>query len=191
MAVPIFSFMVLATGILMFLERAGAPVVLSLDFKSDLKRESRWFAQYGQAACTLVLAAVMWRLDSRRFPYGFWPPGLLMTAVFGTGLLCTLLKRLLGRVRPGREGAGRFLGPTMEHANYRESFPSSHSACAMAMTVILSTLYPAAAAIFWLMAFICATLRYLMDAHWPSDVLGGLALGYAVASLLTRIVLGA
>jgi len=24
-------------------------------------------------------------------------------------------------------------------------------------------------------------LRYILDAHWPSDVLGGVALGYGVA----------
>ena len=60
---------------------------------------------------------------------------------------------------------------------------SSHSACALALTVVLAALYPAAAPIFWVLAIVCALLRYLMDAHWPSDVFGGLALGYALAHL--------
>ena len=69
----------------------------------------------------------------------------------------------------------------MKHANYRESFPSSHSACAVALSAVLAAWYPQAAGTFWALAIICAALRYLLDAHWPSDVLGGCALGYAIA----------
>jgi membrane-associated phospholipid phosphatase len=49
------------------------------------------------------------------------------------------------------------------------------------MTLVLARLYPQAALIFWTLAIICAVIRYLMDAHWPSDVLAGFALGYAIA----------
>ena len=41
--------------------------------------------------------------------------------------------------------------------------------------------YPQAAGVFWSLAIICAALRYLLDAHWPSDVLGGSAVGYGIA----------
>jgi len=92
-----------------------------------------------------------------------------------------IIKRLLGRVRPGCEGAGKFLGPTWKHDNNRESFPSSHSACAIALSAGLAWMYPNAAVTFWTLAVICAALRYLLDAHWPSDILSGLALGYACA----------
>jgi membrane-associated phospholipid phosphatase len=49
------------------------------------------------------------------------------------------------------------------------------------LTVFLAVLYPQGNVVFWALAILCATLRYLLDAHWPSDVLGGVALGYAVA----------
>ena len=87
------------------------------------------------------------------------------------------------RVRPGRENAGKFLGPSLKHANYRESFPSSHSACAVALTVALAYLYPQGVITFWALALICAGLRYVLDAHWPSDVLAGVAVGYGLAHL--------
>ena len=166
-----------ACAVLMLIERLGAPLTLQLDFKGDVKRETRWLAQYGQALCTIVAAILVWQLDPthRRAVLA------LLVAVFGTSIVAMFIKRLLGRVRPGREHAGHFMGPTLRHANYRESFPSSHSASAVAMTVILSVLYPAAAPTLWTLALICAVLRYIMDAHWPSDVLGGIALGYAGA----------
>ena len=48
-------------------------------------------------------------------------------------------------------------------------------------SLLLAMLYPQAIATFWGLAVLCAGLRYLMDAHWPSDVLGGVALGYGIA----------
>jgi undecaprenyl-diphosphatase len=164
---------------LLILEKLGLPTTLALNFKGDVKRETRWLAQYGQSVCTAVAAGLVWQLDppNRRVVIA------LVVAVFATSIIALVIKRLLGRVRPGREGAGNFTGPSWKHANYRESFPSSHSACAVALSVILSAAYPQGAEIFWGLALICAGLRYILDAHWPSDVLGGIALGYAVAQI--------
>jgi undecaprenyl-diphosphatase len=184
----VLAILLIATAAMMLIERFGVPVTLQLTFKGDLKRESRWFAQYGQGACAVVVALVLWRLD-RRLLHSAIPVFVpLLAAVFATGLAAVLVKRLLGRVRPNRENAGRFLGPTFRHVNSRESFPSSHTASAVAMTVVLAHFYPPAAAIFWTLAIICAGLRYLMDAHWPSDILAGVALGYGVAWLTLRLM---
>src|SRR6185436_17299946 len=184
----IVGVLIAAAAILMVAERMGAPVVLAIDFKGDLKRESRWLAQYGQGACTLAAAGLIFLLDPRRLKYNLQPGIVLLVVVFATSLICTLLKRILGRVRPGRENAGKFLGPTWRHENSRESFPSSHSASAMAMSMLLAKLYPPAAMLFWALALICAALRYLMDAHWPSDVLAGIALGLAMAAIAWRVM---
>ena len=177
MNVTVLIILLAACAVLFVLERLGVPTTLELNFKGDIKRESRWLAQYGQSVCTPVAALLVWTIDPR--------PGLkplmIIACVLGASIVCTLIKRLLGRVRPGRENAGKFLGPTWRHANYRESFPSSHSACAIALSTVLVALYPTGWATLWALAIICAALRYLLDAHWPSDVLGGCALGYAVA----------
>jgi membrane-associated phospholipid phosphatase len=174
---PLMVGLLAACALLMVLERRGLRTTLALTFKGDVKRETRWLAQYGQAVCTAVAALLVWQLDTggRRHALP------VLGAVVGASILSTLIKRLVSRVRPGRENAGTFLGPSWKHANFRESFPSSHSACAVALTVMLSLLYPAAAATFWGLALLCAVLRYVLDAHWPSDVLGGIALGYGVA----------
>jgi membrane-associated phospholipid phosphatase len=173
----VFLLLAAGCGVMMILEFRGLPTTLALTFKGDIKRESRWLAQYGQAVCTFVAGMLVWQLDAGR--RGLVYPVLL--APLAGSLSCMLLKRLLSRVRPGRENAGKFLGPSWKHANYKESFPSSHSACAMALSVTLARIYPQAALSFFLLAGICAALRYFLDAHWPSDVLGGLALGYGIA----------
>jgi membrane-associated phospholipid phosphatase len=177
MSVGVFLILVAACVLLMVLERRGLKTTLHLTFKGDLKRESRWLAQYGQGVCTAAAAALIWQLDTSN--RGKVVP--LILAVVAATIVATIIKRLVSRVRPGRENAGRFLGPSWSHANFRESFPSSHSASAVALSVMLSILYPAAAPTFWALALACAVLRYLMDAHWPSDVLGGIALGYGIA----------
>ena len=170
-----------ACAALLLLERAGAPVTLNLQFKGDVKRETRWLAQYGQSVCTPIAALLVYQLDSAPAPGPLRKAAMVIAAVLAASVCAMLIKRTLGRVRPGRENAGQFLGPSLRHANFRESFPSSHSACAVALSAALSALYPQAAPTFWVLAIACALLRYILDAHWPSDVLGGVALGYGCA----------
>jgi undecaprenyl-diphosphatase len=178
-SLPLLLSLIAACGVLMLLEWRGLPTTLSLNFKGDIKRESRWLAQYGQFLCSIVGAALVWQLD----PDGQHRGVVVLIATFGGTIIATMIKKLCSRVRPGRENAGRFLGPTLSRGNYKESFPSSHSACAVALSATLAAYYPPAAITFWLLAGGCATLRYLLDAHWPSDVLGGVALGYGCAHL--------
>lgn len=180
-----FLILLAGCGIMMLLEWRGLPTTLSLTFKGDIKRESRWLAQYGQAVCTVVAALLVWQID--RDDRG--RAAVILIATFGASFVTTFIKKSVSRVRPGRENAGRFLGPSLKHGNFKESFPSSHSACAVALSTTLAVMYPPAAATFWALAIACAVLRYLLDAHWPSDVLGGIAVGYGCAHL-TMFVLG-
>jgi membrane-associated phospholipid phosphatase len=178
----VFSTLMAACGLMMLVERSGVRTTLVLNFKGDVKRETRWIAQYGQALCTGVAAVLVLQLDANG-KHAVIP---LLVATFGVSGLAMVVKRLTGRVRPNRENAGKFLGFTWKHANARESFPSSHSANAVAMSAVLAMHYPAAAPTFWTLAIACACLRYVLDAHWPSDVLGGVALGYLAAVLAVR-----
>ncbi|MGN6504532.1 MAG: phosphatase PAP2 family protein [Tepidisphaeraceae bacterium] len=175
----LFLSLAAASGLMMLLEMRGVPVVQQLPFKGDIKRESQFLAQFGQAVATVIVMALIYSFEHT--PAGGRKAMAVLAAVFGTSAACFVIKRLTGRVRPNRENAGKFLGPSLKHANWRESFPSSHSACAIALSVALTTLYPQAAIVFWTLGLITAILRYLMDAHWPSDVLAGIALGYAIA----------
>jgi membrane-associated phospholipid phosphatase len=166
------------------LERLGYLTALALEFKGDIKRETRWLAQYGQSICTPVAALLVWDFGQPREAI------VILVAVGATSLTCAIVKRLSGRVRPGRENAGKFLGPSLRSGNYREAFPSSHSACAVALSTVLVGLFPGGANVFWSLAITCALLRYLLDAHWLSDVLAGCAIGYLVAHAVMTMFAG-
>lgn len=169
-----------ATLLLIVVEKLGVPTTLQLTFKGDIKRETAFLAQYGQSAATPLTALLVWELDEANQMRAV----ALLAAVCAVSASCFVLKRLFGRVRPNREGAGRFLGPSLGHANWRESFPSSHSACAFALSMALARFYPHGAITFWALAWITALLRYVLDAHWPSDVVAGIGVGYVIASLV-------
>src|SRR4051794_19504772 len=105
MSVTVLIILLAACVALFVLESMGVPTTLELHFKGDIKRESRWIAQYGQSVCTPVAALLVWQLD----PAPRLKPIMIISAVLGTSIACMILKRLLGRVRPGREQAGKFL----------------------------------------------------------------------------------
>lgn len=170
----ILGALLIPCAVLIVLELRGVKTTLSLSFRGDIKRESRFLAQYGQSVCAPLAALLVWQLD-KVSPNRHALAVIVATAA--ASLSAGILKRLFSRVRPNRENAGRFLGPSLKHANWKESFPSSHSACAVAMSITLAHLYPSAAITFWVLAILTAALRYVMDAHWPSDVLAGIALG--------------
>jgi membrane-associated phospholipid phosphatase len=181
MSLALLTILLAATVILLFVEHRRLPSALNLPIKGDIKRESWWLQQYGQSICTPVAGLLIWELDPAEDATR--KAVTLIAAVALTSLACGVLKRIFGRVRPGREPAGKFLGPSLQLRghSHRHSFPSGHTASAIALTAILAAFYPHGWTTFWLLAIACAGLRYILDAHWPSDIVAGLAVGYVVA----------
>lgn len=176
MSLTAIVVLLLVCAVLLVLERRGVRTTLSLSFKGDLKRESAFLAQYGQSVATPIAAALAYS-----FTRDLRQALAIVAAVAGASVVAFALKRLTGRMRPNRDNAGRFTGPFLRHDNARESFPSSHSACAIALTASLVFFFPQAAIVLWILAITCALLRWMLDAHFPSDVAAGLAVGYGAA----------
>src|SRR5207237_4214212 len=101
MSYSLLITLVALTAVFMVVERSGVPTTLALNFKGDVKRETRWLAQYGQAVCTAVAALLVWRLD--RDPAHGRAVWVVVISVAAASVVSFLIKRLLGRVRPGRE----------------------------------------------------------------------------------------
>ena len=103
----------------------------------------------------------------------------MLLVMAGTGLLTTTVKELADRARPALNPIAETLGP---------SFPSGHSswsAAFLAATALIlsrnrsprvrAVMAGAAAAL----AVSVAATRVLLGMHWLSDVIAGLALGWA------------
>lgn len=163
------------------LTRRGAP---EIQVQRDVKRETQFLGQYGQFSCLAVACALILSVGGLDQWRG---AAALIAAAVLTLLITHAAKRFFGRIRPGRERDGHlrgaFLGPTWRRLSWRESFPSSHAAGAFAMSLVLLEYYPQAAVVWWGLAIIASCIRWLIDAHFLSDVLVGAAFGIVCGML--------
>ncbi|MDQ3379489.1 MAG: phosphatase PAP2 family protein [Actinomycetota bacterium] len=142
------------------------------------ERGLSWITHLGDTELVIVLAVVLALVEYIRRP-GRWTVPFLVVVILGQNLLTNGLKELLDRVRPTLNPIAETLGP---------SFPSGHSATAAAFYAAAALVIGrgrssraraliagSAAAI----AVAVACTRVLLDFHWLSDVVAGLALGWA------------
>jgi membrane-associated phospholipid phosphatase len=135
-----------------------------------------WIA--GAGGLTLIVIAVLAILIRRQHPPG--DAVALLTAFPGGMLIVAGLKYLFHRPRPTLIFAGH-----VKYTGY--SFPSGHSFCAIVVFGLLAYWLAAKATPwrrrgFWIASicfiFLVGFSRVFLGAHYPSDVIGGFAVGY-------------
>ncbi len=136
----------LARDVVLGLTQLGAPLLLE--------------------AVTVLAALWLWRKRRRR------PAAYALVTVFGAEVLSSLLKLLVGRVRPCVDLAS---------CPSTTSFPSGHATGAAAFwaavaVLLLPVLGPRAWALLAVPLLVALT-RVLLGVHYPSDVVGGLLVG--------------
>ncbi|MFN3853590.1 MAG: phosphatase PAP2 family protein [Phreatobacter sp.] len=107
-------------------------------------------------------------------------------AVGGSGLIVTIVKRIIARGRPrffDEFGALHFQFPSW--SSHYASFPSGHSQTAFAAALALAFLFPRWRVWLIAAAFVIAYSRLAVDAHYFTDVVAGSAWG-AWFTLMTR-----
>ena len=110
---------------------------------------------------------------------------LLAATVFGERIVMDGFKIIAGRPRPAFDAH-----PVMTHSS---SFPSGHSANTMAVFLALAIIAapPAwrrpAVAFALLMAVLIGASRPYLGVHWPTDVIGGWALGLIAVWIALRV----
>lgn len=141
-------------------------------------RELNDVTQLGSIYVVVGLCVVLGVAETIR-ERSLWVAAFIVSVMGGEEVLTLLVKQLAGRVRPAFNPAAATLGP---------SFPSGHSATAAAFyataALLLGRWRPrhTRATLAGLAAGIAvgvAASRVLLDVHWLSDVIAGLALGWA------------
>ena len=134
--------------------------------------------QLGTTITVLVAGTAIVLVDYRR-THTLWAIPFLLVVVAGEKLLTTTVKDLADRVRPSLNPIAATLGP---------SFPSGHSASAAAFFAAAALLIgrhqgrrgrAVLAGLAAGIAVAVATSRVMLDVHWLTDVIAGLALGWA------------
>lgn len=67
------------------------------------------------------------------------------------------------------------------------SFPSGHAALSFAVATAISFYYPKTSILFFLAAVLIGIGRISAGVHWPSDILGGAAVGIGTAWIIRWI----
>jgi len=99
----------------------------------------------------------------------------IFVAIALPGLVVTVVKRLIGRVRPSVVGPFAYV-PFSWRPDYA-SMPSGHATTAFAVAVAFGVLWPRARPLLWLYALVIAASRVIIAAHYPSDVIAGACVG--------------
>jgi len=130
------------------------------------------FGELGSGWVALGLAGALLRPERRER----W---LVATGAAPAAILTNYAVKLtIGRERPLIDDH-----PPLARAPSKLSFPSAHSTSAVAAAVVLGQVSPTARPAFSALAgAICASRPYL-GMHYPSDVIAGAALGYALGKL--------
>ena len=144
---------------------------------------------FGHGIGVLLLILVIYQLDPARR----WALPRLACCAFAAGMAANALKLVIARTRPFRfdfTGAttttfGDWLpGAAVGHS--AQSFPSAHTATAVALAAALVWLYPRGRRLFPALAVLVAAQRIDSGAHFLSDALAGAAVGALVATAFLK-----
>jgi undecaprenyl-diphosphatase len=191
LALTLALLVVLAGGVLLALL---AVVVRSSDVLAGIDSSvAEWANRHGSAwshdALTLVTrlgevwvvvpVAILVAVVEITRTRNRWVVPFLLIVILGDHLLTNAIKQLVDRARPTIEAVAATLGP---------SFPSGHTSTAAASWAAFALVagrwwgrraWPALAGAAVGIAVAVALSRVFLDVHWLTDVLGGLALGWA------------
>jgi membrane-associated phospholipid phosphatase len=119
----------------------------------------------------LVLVSVVVRLS------------FVFMAIAVPGLMVTIVKRLIGRVRPSDSGPFAYM-PWSWRPEYA-SLPSGHATTAVAAAVAIGAIWPAARVPMAIYALLIAASRVVIQAHFVSDVIAAAFVG-AFGAIVVR-----
>ena len=109
--------------------------------------------------------------------------GNLFVAIALPSLFVTIVKRLIGRVRPSELGPFIYVPWSWKPAF--ASMPSGHATTAVAAAIAIGALWPRARIPMWIYAALIIASRVIIEAHYVSDVIAAGFVG-AFGAIIVR-----
>jgi len=109
--------------------------------------------------------------------------GYMFLAIGLAGLADTIVKRLVGRVRPS--DFGPFAYEPFSWRSIYASFPSGHATNVFATLVAVGFVFPRLRPALWVYALVIGASRVIVSAHYTSDVMAGAVFG-AFGAIVVR-----
>lgn len=113
----------------------------------------------------------------------------VLGTMVASGLLIPVLKNLFGRARPVlllRENITGFFPLNFAGASY-QSFPSGHTNTVFIFAFAVALVWPRLTIPVFVLAFVVAAERVIMNAHYLGDVLASFAFAFLVSRLAYRL----
>lgn len=186
----IFATAILGDASITVAMRDVAPFVKTVFLKITQLGESGWIFALSAAVIFISLLARGRGLGARMDA----ALGLLAGRAFFilgvnavAGLVSLALKMTFGRARPRLyDSFGPFHFDMFSVKSSVLSFPSGHSVTAFATATALAFMAPRAGKALILLAALIGLSRVVTGAHYPSDVIAGMAIGVAVVMFMRR-----
>ena len=183
-----------ACPLTMSFDKSVSSYLRQMDLPGDLQKAislSEAFA-HGFGVFVIMLSVFVIASDKRRLVL----IAILITAI--SGVTANVLKATVVRVRPHAEGLQVVgVGDAQSTANdaversfwdsRQRSFPSGHSATAWGLAIGLSLIFWRGWWIFSLLATLACVQRIESGAHFPSDVLAGMAIAFLLAACVVQL----
>ena len=113
---------------------------------------------------------------------------ILASHLFATALR-GIVKQMVDRTRPdfaAREGYQR--APGERRDSEYSSFPSGHTAGAVAVAVATARVWPGSRRLGTILAAAASGMQILRSKHYVSDIVAGAAIGFAAEAMITALV---
>ncbi len=112
-----------------------------------------------------------------------------ISAILSAGLIVNILKYFVGRPRPFLiDSAGPFGFKPFDFSHAYVSFPSGHACTAAVLATLLALWFPRYRFFAYAGLALIASSRVFVQAHYPSDVVTGFAIGTATTLILARFL---